>query len=138
MQTKNNSDLEPILFYDSYCVLCNRFIKLLLHIDKKAKIKLAPINGENYNQLFNQSIPISLPDSILLFTKYGIYYKSQAAFKTLKLLGFPYSALIIINILPTFLLDFLYDSIATNRYKFFGKYDSCPIIPLEFKNRFLP
>jgi predicted DCC family thiol-disulfide oxidoreductase YuxK len=138
LQTKNNSENEFIVFYDSYCVLCNRFIKFILLFDKKAQIKFAPINGKTYLELFSRNQSIQNVDTVILKTSNHLFIKSKAFYEILNIIGGPIKILKILSLLPQNLNDYFYDLIAKNRFKVFGKYDSCPLIPNKIKFRFLP
>ena len=84
------------------------------------------------------NIDISKIDSILLYTpNKGITYKSTAALKVAKLLGFPQNLMNVFFIIPSFIRDWVYDYIAKNRYKWYGKKDACMIPTPELKSKFL-
>lgn len=138
MQIENNKSDHPIIYYDSYCILCNRFIKFILFVDKKRLVNFAPINGDTFRLQFKEEEIKSLPDSVLYISLKKVYLKSEAIFELLKLLGYPAKFLLVLKILPKTVNDSLYDFIAKKRYHVFGKYDSCPIIPKEIRHRFLP
>jgi predicted DCC family thiol-disulfide oxidoreductase YuxK len=77
-------------------------------------------------------------DSIILYepgTAY--YYKSEAALKIAAKLDSFYSMLVVFKILPTAFSDFIYDWIARNRYRWFGRKDNCMIPTPELKSKFL-
>lgn len=76
-------------------------------------------------------------DSILLYTpKTNVYYKSTAALKIAYYLGFPNNLLSVFFIVPTFIRNWIYDYIAENRYKWYGKKESCMIPSPELKSKF--
>lgn len=77
-------------------------------------------------------------DSILLYNpKKGIDYKSTAALKIAHQLGFPNNLLSVFFIVPTFIRNWVYNYIAKNRYKWYGKKDACVIPTPELKSKFL-
>jgi predicted DCC family thiol-disulfide oxidoreductase YuxK len=138
LQTKSNQEYHSILFYDAYCVLCNRLVQFILKFDKIGKIKFAPIQGKTHLDYFTENDSIFQLDSVILKTSNKVLIKSSAFFEVLSIIGGPIKILLILQILPLKLNDFFYDMISKNRYKVFGKYDSCPIIPKKIINRFLP
>jgi predicted DCC family thiol-disulfide oxidoreductase YuxK len=77
------------------------------------------------------------PDSLLLFYKGKYYIKSSAVLKTAGLLGGMFGLLAIGYIFPAFLRNAIYDIVAKNRYRWFGKKDECMIPTPELKSRFL-
>ena len=77
-------------------------------------------------------------DSIILYQPgYAYYYKSQAVFEIAKELGGIYSINTIFSILPSSITDYMYDYIAKNRYKWYGKKEFCMIPTNDIKAKFL-
>ncbi|GAL81385.1 conserved protein YuxK [Algibacter lectus] len=97
------------------------------------------LQSDTGKQILNQyKIDTAKIDSILLYTpEKGINYKSTAALKVATSLGFPVNLMAIFFIVPTFIRNWVYDFIAKNRYKWYGKKESCMIPTPELKNRFL-
>ena len=117
---------ESILYYDGFCVLCNNSMKFIIDRDKKKQFKIGFLHSlKKENQ----------KDSIILVHKGIKYQYSSAVIKSLMLLGGIYKLAGILLIFPKSLRDFVYKMIARNRYKWFGKFDSCPPLPPEWKER---
>ena len=99
----------------------------------------APIQskvGEQIIQKFN--IDTTQVDSIILYhPEKGVHYKSTAALKIASRLGFPTNVLAIFLIVPNFIRNWVYDYIAKNRFKWYGKKEACIIPTPELKNKFL-
>ena len=77
-------------------------------------------------------------DSILLYTpEKGIDYKSTAALKIATQLGFPQNLMSVFFIIPPFIRNWVYDYIAKNRYKWYGKKEACMIPTPELQEKFL-
>jgi predicted DCC family thiol-disulfide oxidoreductase YuxK len=77
-------------------------------------------------------------DSILLYEPgKGISHKSTAALRIATKLGFPTNLLGVFYIIPTFIRNWVYDCIAKNRYKWYGKRDQCMIPTPELQEKFL-
>jgi predicted DCC family thiol-disulfide oxidoreductase YuxK len=92
--------------------------------------------GKKITSTFN--IDTTQVDSIILYhPEKGILYKSTAALKVASQLGFPTNVLTIFLIVPTFIRNWVYDFIAKNRYKWYGKKEACMIPTPELKNKFL-
>ncbi len=124
---------SSILFFDGVCNLCNATVLFIIKRDKKAKIKFAPLQGTIAQNL------IGTPqyDSLVLFEKGKIYYRSTAALKVAAKLSGLWPLLYVFIVIPPFIRDFIYEIIAKNRYAWFGKKDSCMIPTRELKSRFL-
>jgi len=63
--------------------------------------------------------------------------KSSAVLFVLQTLGGPWRLATVVGVLPTKLLDWVYSLVARNRYRIFGRYDTCPIPRPEYKSRFI-
>ena len=99
----------------------------------------APLQGDVGKKIISHyHIDTTKIDSIILYTpEKGIYYKSTAALKAASQLDFPTNLLSIFLIVPAFIRNWVYDFIAKNRYKWYGKKDACMIPTLKLKNKFL-
>ncbi len=76
-------------------------------------------------------------DSVILIENNNFYTKSTAALKISKKLNNGFSLLYLFIIIPPFIRDWVYNYIAINRYKWFGKKENCMIPTPELKNRFI-
>jgi len=92
--------------------------------------------GQEIIKDFN--IDTSKIDSILLFShEKGLHYKSTAALKIASQLGFPRNLMAVFLIVPSFIRNWVYDFIAKNRYKWYGKQEACMIPTPELQSKFL-
>ena len=82
-------------------------------------------------------LPTDKYESMLYIEEHCVYKKSTAFLKIIQQLPFPIRILIILKYTPKYFRDFLYDKIANNRYKLFGKFDKCMLPKEEHKHRFL-
>jgi predicted DCC family thiol-disulfide oxidoreductase YuxK len=76
-------------------------------------------------------------NSIILIGNNKLYEKSSAILRIFKILGGIYSVLYVFIIVPKPIRDWIYNYIAKNRYKWYGKKDSCMIPTKELKNKFI-
>lgn len=129
---------HQVILFDGVCNLCNGFIQFIIKKDKKNKFKFCSLQSEQGQNIIKQnSKDLKNIDSVLLFTNNQIYNKSTAVLKIAKTLGFPYNIIKIISVIPVKLRDRIYDFIAKNRYRWFGKKTSCWIPTSELKEKFL-
>ena len=128
---------KKIIFYDGLCARCNRFIRLLIKLDKKEKFLLAPLQGKN-GKILKEKFSKELKgiDSVIFYNK-KVFTKSSAVINILNELGGAYKLAYIFNIIPTFISDSIYDYIARNRFQWFGKLDKCPMPEKKNISRFL-
>lgn len=125
MELKNNS----IILYDGYCNLCNFSLQFILKRDKKDFFKYYPLDSKEAKDLLSAKYILGdIPDSVILIDGGKLYSKSEAFFKILPHLGAGYKLLLVFKIIPRKLSDKIYDWIAKNRYRWFGKKSEC-IIP---------
>ena len=100
----------------------------------------APLQGEAGQSIINEfNIDTNQIDSIILYNPEtsSIHYKSSAALKVASNLGFPSNILSVFFIIPGFVRNWVYDFIAKNRYKWYGKQDACMMPTPELKSKFL-
>lgn len=129
---------QPILLFDGVCNLCNGFVQFVIKRDAKSKFKFASLQsktGQQYSKTFN--LPTSDFTSFVFVENDKYYLKSSAALKVLSKLNGVWKLSLILFIFPKFLRDFVYDIIAKNRYKWFGKSESCLMPSPELQARFL-
>lgn len=134
----NASAPYPVVLFDGYCNLCNGAVQEIIKRDPKGIFKLASLQSDIGIQLLkNSNINTDEVDSIVLVDHDGIYIKSTAALKIATRLAFPYFLLNVFSVIPKALRDSIYDWIARNRYKWFGKKNECWIPDESLKNRFI-
>ena len=130
---------KKIILFDGVCNLCNASVEFVIQHDKKDIFRFVTLQS-NLGTAIIKHIGIDSKniDSIILYEPgVAYYYKSNAALEIAKDLSglFHYASLF--RIIPTFLRNPIYDYVATNRYKWYGKQDSCMIPKPEMENRFL-
>ena len=120
---------RQIILYDGYCNLCNATLQFIIKRDKRKTFQYYAIQSEEADLLFStRFIDKNIPDSVILLTEGQFYTKSEAIFKILPQLGNGYRLLLVFKMFPTKLSNKIYDWIASNRYKWFGKSDQCSAI----------
>ena len=125
-----------IVFFDGVCNLCQGSVRYLIKHDKKGVLKFASLQG-NYAKDFVNETEIQSMQSIFFFDGKMLYKKSTAVLKLSRLLGGWHQLLLLGYILPRFVRDWLYNIVAMNRYRWFGKKDQCMLPSKGFENRFL-
>ena len=117
-----------IVLFDGICNLCNASVRFISKHDKNGKIQIASLQSEMAKELLSKmAIDTKKIDSIIFISDENIFFKSNAAIEIAKLLnGFPHY-LKYVQFIPRAIRDIVYDMIAKNRYRLFGK--SCSIQP---------
>jgi len=125
-----------IVFFDGVCNLCQGSVRYLIKHDKKGVLKFASLQGKYAKDFVNET-EIQSMQSILFFDGKMLYKKSTAVLKLSRLLGGWHQLLLLGYILPRFFRDWLYNIVAKNRYRWFGKKDQCMLPSKGFEKRFL-
>ncbi len=135
----NISKHKKLILFDGVCNLCNSTVQYVIKRDSKNTFLFAALQSEVGKNIIKQfDIDTKKIDSILLFTpENSLVSKSTAALKIAVGLGFPQNLMGIFFIIPPFIRNWVYDFIAKNRYKWYGKKDACMIPTPELKNKFL-
>jgi len=119
--------MDHIVFYDGICGLCNRSVIWLIKHDRKRILRYASLqSGFSKKALQDEGLDIT-SGTIVFYDDQKVYTKSAAILKIFRRLGGIYRLAMIFYILPPVLRDAIYDWIARNRYRWFGKYESCPV-----------
>jgi predicted DCC family thiol-disulfide oxidoreductase YuxK len=127
---------RAIVLFDGYCNFCNSSINFLLRIDKR-KVFLFAASQSNAGRMLAEKFNLKSIDSVVLIANGNVYFFSSAIIKIVSQLNYPWKALGIIKIAPTFLRDAIYKWIAINRYKWFGKRAVCRIPTTAEREQFL-
>ncbi|MBX7144928.1 MAG: thiol-disulfide oxidoreductase DCC family protein [Oligoflexia bacterium] len=129
---------DPVIFFDGVCPFCTGSARLLIRVDRRAIFKLAALQSEKGKSvLAAHGLDSQDYDSIVLIENGKLYQRSSAILRILFLLGWPWRAATIISIVPAFLLDIFYNCFARNRFRLFGRADTCYVPSLKERERFL-
>lgn len=133
-----NERNDKIVLFDGVCNFCNYWVNFILDRDSKNQFKFAALQSKKGIELLEKfNLPKDDFDSFILIFNNKVFKKSNAAFMIAKQIsGWP-KLILPFQILPSILTDFIYDIVAKNRYKLFGKKEACRIPTPEEKNRFL-
>lgn len=130
---------KKIILFDGLCNLCNSSVQFLIKKDSKDIFRFVSIQSELGKELlYKLPIAIQKTDSIILYESEAVfYYKSQAVFQIIKSLGGIFKFLLIFKLLPNSFTNTIYDYIARNRYRWFGKKQHCLVPTMELQSKFL-
>ncbi|MCH7409195.1 DCC1-like thiol-disulfide oxidoreductase family protein [Belliella sp. DSM 111904] len=131
-------DEYHIVLFDGVCNLCNSAIDFIIRNDKKNRFKVGALQDDRVKEILkNYQIDETYLDSLILVSGDQVYYRSTAALKIAKNLSGLWPILYGFIILPSFVRDPIYDWIAKNRYKWFGKKETCRLPTEEEKAKFI-
>lgn len=128
---------KSIVLFDGVCNLCSGLVQFLLKKDKKDHFYFASLQSKTGRQLLKDYKVHPATDSIVLINGEEAFVKSDAAIKIAEKLGGFYKGFLALRIFPKSWRNFIYDKVAKNRYRFFGKKESCMIPDEPWKHRFI-
>jgi GMP synthase-like glutamine amidotransferase/predicted DCC family thiol-disulfide oxidoreductase YuxK len=131
---------KPLVFFDGVCGLCNGFVDFLLARDRAERFFVAPLQGATAAALVPSDAAApdgEDPRSIVLWEEGRAYRKSAAVLRTVSRLGGAWPLVRVFFIVPRFLRDPVYDLVARNRYRWFGRREACRMPSPEERRRFL-
>ncbi|MCB7480200.1 thiol-disulfide oxidoreductase DCC family protein [Christiangramia sediminis] len=135
----NIPENKKIVLFDGVCNLCDGAVQRIIKHDKKDVFRFASLQSDIGKKLVKERgmDPEELDSIILIEPGVAYYRKSTAALEISRDLSGGYSLLKNFLFIPESLRDGIYDFIANNRYKWFGKKEQCMIPTPELKAKFL-
>ena len=127
---------KALLLYDGVCVLCQKSVVWLINKDHKGLIQFSSLQGETAKAHLSAQ-ELQVMSSLVLIYNQKQYHKSSAFLKLMQLLNWSYKGLYVFMLVPKFIRNAVYDVIAKNRYKWYGKHASCWLPNAADKWRFL-
>ncbi len=128
---------SSVVLFDGVCNLCNNSVQFIITRDRSARFRFAALDSAAARRLIERTGSRSpLPDSIVLVEQGRVYTRSTAALRIARRLPFPWPLLYAAIVVPRPLRDLAYDFVARNRYRWFGKRDSCMMPTPELRARF--
>ncbi|KUJ80212.1 DUF393 domain-containing protein [Microbulbifer flavimaris] len=134
---------RKIILFDSVCNLCNGWARLVLKHDRHALFTLCRVQSPAGQQLLAElGRPLDTFDTVLYLEqddagRLRVHEKSTAALRVIGQLPAPWGALALFRIVPRSVRDWLYDKVARNRYRLFGRLEECRLPTAAEKPRFL-
>lgn len=127
-----------VILFDAECVLCSANAMFVLTHDKNEQFYLASMQGAVGSELFRRNgLNPSDPSTILVIDGATVRKDSDAVISIYEGLGMPWSAAAIFRLIPTSLRDSIYRFIAKNRYRIFGRRQTCWVPPEHLRARVL-
>ena len=134
----HTSKTMPIILFDGVCNFCNRTVNVILKYDKQAYFQFTPSQSKAAMEMMQQfSLNQTAISSVILIKDQKVYTKTDAVIQIAKhLKGWP-KIFRFIKFIPKPIRDFGYELIANNRYRLFGKRETCRIPEAFNRHRFL-
>lgn len=124
--------------FDGVCNLCNGVVRFVVDHDRHGLVSFAPLDSPVGRALLAHfDLPTESFDSVVVIDRGRAYRKSEAAVRLARYLRFPWSLAAAGRVVPREVRDVVYDLVADNRYRVFGRKDRCPIPEPGVRERFL-
>lgn len=131
-------DSRMIVLFDGVCNLCNRSVHFIVDRDPGKLFRFAPIQSDQGRALMgNHGLDCEAIDSLVLLDKGKAYTHSTGALRIVRHLRAPWPVLYVFILLPRFLRDSVYRLLSRNRYRWFGKTETCRMPTPDLSERFL-
>lgn len=131
-------DGDPVLIFDGECVMCSHSAQFVLRHERRQRCRFAAAQSPLGQALYRhyELEPGDLETIVLLHGGMP-YLRSDAAIKTMMLMGFPWTIGGVLRLAPRWLRNRVYDYVARNRFRLFGRRDQCYMPTPETAHRFL-
>ena len=125
-----------MLLFDGVCNLCNASVRFIVERDPAGRFQFAPLQSDAAGRLLGKA-PQPLPDTFVLVEDGRFFTGSTAALRVARGLRFPWPLAYVFVAVPRPVRDWVYDAVARNRYRWFGRRDVCMVPTTELRSRFL-
>ncbi|MBD3826106.1 MULTISPECIES: thiol-disulfide oxidoreductase DCC family protein [Stenotrophomonas] len=130
--------MAGVIVFDGVCALCSRWVRFLLRVDRQERYRFAAMQGTHGRVLLRQhGLDPDDPLSFLLLEDGRAWTDTDAIVRVLVGLGGPWRLAVVLRAVPRRLRDRAYRALARNRYRWFGRHDSCFLPSAEQARRFL-
>lgn len=129
--------MERIIIFDGECNFCDQSVKFIIKRDPNGLYKFASLQSDIGKELLNKHNVQEDIDSFVLLEGGNCYFKSSSALRVCRNLKGAWKFAYILLVIPRPFRDLFYGIVAKNRYKWFGKRDSCMLPSPEERKRFL-
>lgn len=126
------------MFFDGHCGLCNTSVDWILRHDKDHVFRFSPLQGETAGSLFEGVTEEELYRSFWLKDADGLHRRSTAFLRVFRALRWPVKWLYALIVVPRPIRDWVYNLIAMNRYRIWGRSETCRVPSKEERAFFLP
>jgi predicted DCC family thiol-disulfide oxidoreductase YuxK len=131
-------DDRPLIVFDGACVLCSGFVRFVLRHDQAGRFRFLAAQSDLASAIYRHyGLPTDVWETNLLLAEGVLYTKSAAGIEITTRFGGIWSLMRLLRLLPRPLRDWIYDRIARNRYRWFGRQEFCGIADPAHEDRFL-
>jgi predicted DCC family thiol-disulfide oxidoreductase YuxK len=129
---------DAIVLFDGVCNLCNAWVQLVIRFDRYGRLKLGALQSASGQALLAWcGMSLDKFDTVIFVERGRVYFKSTAILRSTRFLPWPWPILSLALAIPRWLRDWCYDQVAQNRYRFFGRRQTCMVPTPGLQKRFL-
>ncbi|RMG16494.1 MAG: DUF393 domain-containing protein [Bacteroidetes bacterium] len=128
---------KPIVIFDGHCNFCNASVNFILERDHQQAFLFTPNQGDTGKQLLAGHTTPAGTETLYLWENGRLYERSTAVLRIARRLGFPWKLLYGFILIPPFIRDGVYNFIARNRYRWFGRREHCRLPSPAEQARFI-
>jgi predicted DCC family thiol-disulfide oxidoreductase YuxK len=129
---------QSVILFDGVCNLCNGFVQFLIERDPKRRYRYASLQSETGQALMRSAgLPADEINTVVLMEEGKAYTHSDVALRVARHMVGLWPLATVLYIVPKFLRDAIYNWVARNRYRWFGKKEACMVPTPELKSLFL-
>jgi predicted DCC family thiol-disulfide oxidoreductase YuxK len=137
-EDRESGGVSPVLLFDGVCNLCNGAVRFVIERDPAGLFRFAPLQSERGRELLaGCALPLEGLDTMVLVEGGRCYTRSESALRIAARLSGGWPLLGVLRLVPRPLRDRAYGYLAANRYRWFGKSESCLAPTPELRARFL-
>lgn len=125
-----------LVLFDGHCNLCSGTVKFILARDRRHRFRFAPLSGPTAKRVLEENTPDRVPDSILFLEGDTLFEGSTAALHIARWLDGPWPLAYALIVVPQPVREAVYRFVARNRYRWFGKRETCWMPRPEWQDRF--
>ena len=138
MQTYISGSGSPVILFDGVCNLCNGAVQFIISRDRKRKYRYASLQSETGRSLMLKAgLSVDKIDTVVLIEGEKAYTHSDVALRVCRHMGGLWPLFQVFYIIPKPIRDAVYDWVARNRYRWFGKREACMVPTPELRSLFL-
>jgi predicted DCC family thiol-disulfide oxidoreductase YuxK len=138
IRNQNSLSDKSIILFDGVCNMCNGFVNFLILRDKENRFLFGSLQSSGVKELLSRlNYTGNKLSTVLLVENNRVYSESTAVLRIARKMNGLWPFLYVFIIVPPFLRNFLYNLVAKNRYRIFGKRDSCMMPTAELKAKFI-
>jgi len=138
ISTNQMTNNPAIVLFDGICNFCSSSVLFIINRDREGYFRFAALQTDTGKQIMEEyGVNLIGKDSIILIENKKVYYRSSAALRISRKLRGAWKLFYAFIIIPPFLRNFFYDLVARNRYRWFGKRDTCFLPDAKIRERFI-